>query len=287
MSPDCEQLAGLGVVVLRIASVDVGRLGGHRRVEVERQERDLAALDQAVELPDHLLGAADGERRDEQHALGLVDHADGLGEDPDRLVLRLVFAATVRALDEDVVRGGQDGRVAQDRRPGSTQIAGAHDDPLLATLHFLDAQPDDGRPQDVARVEERRPDPGRHRDLLVVVECAEPLERPLSVLDRVQGCVEVDLDRRRLRAQLGLGVARPAAVHGGPWRRRLHRGRDVRTGLDGRRRPGLEGRRRAALARLGQGDRGLVGVLLLAVLGRGLIRVASLPAGLALGELLM
>ncbi len=92
-----EQLAGLVVVVLRVASVDVGRLRGHRRVEVERQERDLATLDEPIQLPDDFLGPPDRERRDEEHALGLVDHADGLGEDPDGLVLRLVFAATVRA----------------------------------------------------------------------------------------------------------------------------------------------------------------------------------------------
>ena len=61
---------------------------------------------QPVELPDDLLRPADRERRDEQHAVGVGDHPDGLGEDPDRLVLGLVLAAAVGRLDEDVVGGG-------------------------------------------------------------------------------------------------------------------------------------------------------------------------------------
>ena len=178
--------AGLLVVVVRVAPVDVRRLRGHRRVEVQRQQRDLAALDEPVELPDDLLGAADRERRHEQHAIGLGDEMDGLDEDPDRLVLGLVFAATVRRLDEDVVRGRHDGRVAQDRCPGPAEVARADDDALLATLAVLDAQPDDRRPEDVPGIEERGPDPGRDLALLVVVDGPEVLERPLGVLHRVE-----------------------------------------------------------------------------------------------------
>ena len=92
---------------------------GHRRVEVEGQQRDLAAIDEPVELPHDLLRPADRERRHEQHAIRLGDEADRLGQDPDGLFVRFVFAATVRGLDENVVRGGEIGRVADDRRaPG-------------------------------------------------------------------------------------------------------------------------------------------------------------------------
>ena len=41
------------------------------------------------------------------------------------------------------------------------------------------------------------------------------------------------------------------------------------------------------LARLGEVDRGLEGHLVLAVLDDGLVRMALLPAGIALGELLL
>ena len=43
-----EQPRGLLVEVLAVAPVDPGRLGRHRRVEVERQRRDLAAFDEPV-----------------------------------------------------------------------------------------------------------------------------------------------------------------------------------------------------------------------------------------------
>src|SRR5262245_60782560 len=51
-----EKLRGLLVVRLRVAAVDVGGFRRHRRVEVERQRRDLALLEHPVELPDDLLG---------------------------------------------------------------------------------------------------------------------------------------------------------------------------------------------------------------------------------------
>ena len=62
----------------------------------------------------------------------LGDEPDGLGEDPDRLVLRLVLAAAVGRLDEDVVGVGDGGRVAQDRRVRAAEVAGEDDDPLVA-----------------------------------------------------------------------------------------------------------------------------------------------------------
>ena len=213
-----------------MAAVDVRRLRCHRRVEVERQQRDQALLDEPVELPDDLLGPTDRERRHEQDALGLVHELDGLGEDPDRFVLRLVFAATVRRLDEDVVRGGHDGRVAEDRRAGPAEVAGADDDPLLAAVAILDDEPDDRRAQDVAGIEERRLDARRDLALLVVVDRPEVLERPLRVLDRVQRRVEVDLERRRLSTQVLLGIARPGAGGAGFG---LDAGRDVLAGLRG------------------------------------------------------
>ena len=115
--------------------------------------------------------------------------------------MRFVFAATVGRLDEDVVRGRQVGRVADDRRPRSAEVAGADDDPLIAAV--LDPQPDDRRAEDVAGVEERRPDTGRDLALLVVVDRAEVLDRPLGILDRVQR-------QRRDRCRS------PAAGSGGP-----------------------------------------------------------------------
>ena len=68
-------------------------------------------IDEPVELPHDLLRPADREGRHEQHAIRLGDEADCLGQDPDGLFVRFVFAATVRGLDENVVRGREDPRM--------------------------------------------------------------------------------------------------------------------------------------------------------------------------------
>ena len=125
-----QERSRLLVEVVGVLPVDVGRLGRHRRVEVERQERDRALLDEPVELPHDLLRPPDRERRDQQHAVRLVDQAHGLGEDAHGLVRRLVLATAVRGLDEDVVGGVEDRRVADDRRPGPAEVAGHDDHPL-------------------------------------------------------------------------------------------------------------------------------------------------------------
>ena len=144
------------VVVVRVVAVDVGRLRGHRRVEVQRQERDLAALDQPIELPDDLLGATDREGRDEQDAAGIGDHPDRLGQDPDRLVFGLVLAAAVGRFDEHVVGVGHRRRVAQDRRAragrGRPRRRSTRSGPPSRSV-TRDA--DDRRAEDVAGVDER------------------------------------------------------------------------------------------------------------------------------------
>ena len=137
------------------------------------------------------------------------DHPHGLGEEADGLALGLVFAAAVRGLDEDVVRGVERRGVAQDRRPGAAEVAGADDDPLLPARRVRHPQADDRRAEDVPGVEERRVDPRRDLELLAVADGPERRERSLGVLRGVERRVEVDLEVRRLGAQLGLGVAWP------------------------------------------------------------------------------
>ena len=139
--PSRSSSRGLLVVVVGVAPVDVGGLRGHRRVEVERQQRDLAALDEPVELPDDLLGPPDGERRHEQHALGLGDQPDRLGQ--ERMASS---SARVRGRRRSTRRARSPRRSAAvgSRRigvPGPAQVAGEDDGPLLAAVGLLDAQP--------------------------------------------------------------------------------------------------------------------------------------------------
>ena len=138
-----------------------------------------------------------------------------------------------------------------------------------------DPQPDDRRAQDVAGIEERGVDPGRDLDLLPVADGPERRERPLGVLGRVERLVEVDR-----RAPAAGRAARP-------------RGRAAsspgRVGLDGAGSTCVVGRTSSgpSVAGLGEGDRRRVLVGLLAVVGRGLVGVALLPARVALRELLV
>ncbi len=175
-------------------------------------------------------------------------------------------------------------RVAQDRRPGAAEVAGADDDPFLPALPVGDAQPDDRRAEDVPGVDERGVDARRDLDLLAVAERLELGERDLGVLGGVQRRVEVHVELGRLGAQVGLGVARPrpgGLVHGST---------EVGTCSPVAPRRRGHGLRLAARGLLPDpcqldGLRVLVG--LLAVVGLDLVGVALLPARVALGELLV
>ena len=284
-----EELGGLLVVVVAVLAVEIRCLRGHRRVEVQRQQRDLAALDEPVQLPDDLLRAPDRERRHEQHAPGVVDDPHGLGEEADGLALGLVFAAAVRRLDEDVVRGVERRRVAQDRGPGAAEVAGADDDALLPARCVLHPQPDHRRAEDVPGVEERRVDPRRDLELLAV---ADGPERTPAIVRRPSRCRAVRRGRFRGAAAGPAArprgrVARSRASRGRVsvrwWSRRAARSRSARR----LRRPRQAVRGRCPSRRPRRGPRLPRTCPPAAVFGRGLVRVALLPAGIPLRELLV
>ena len=295
-----EQLRGLLVVVVGVVAVDVGRLRGHRRVEEQREQRDLAALDEPVQLPDDLLRPPDGERRDQQHALRLVDHPDRLGEDADRLVGGLVFAAAVGGLDEHVVRAGLgvgSRRIGVPGRPRSPEQTMTRSSPpgVSVTVSRMIAEP--------------RMWPASSKTALT----PGPPRAPGRT--RWGGSWRASAPRHaRCRAGHRGRRGDAAAGRGGPPRGRsaTRPGPSGRAcGLDGRLdvfagRGGTTARRSATAADVvaagarhgrvpedpvlavgGEGHGGLVGRLLLAVLGRGLVGVALLPAHAALGELLV
>ena len=80
-----EQCPHVVVEVLRVPAIDVRRLRGHRRVQIERKPRDAARFEQPIELPDNVLGPTHCERRNEQHATGVAHRFHRLGEDGRRL----------------------------------------------------------------------------------------------------------------------------------------------------------------------------------------------------------
>src|SRR6266550_6044957 len=291
-----QQLARLLVEVGGVAAVDVGRLRGHRRIEVERKQRDFAAVDQSVELPDDLLRPTDRKRRDEQHALRLRDHSDRLGEDPDRLVAGFVLPSPIGRLDEDVIGVGQDGRVADDRGAGPTEVAGEDDRPLRATLALDDADADDRGTQDMAGIEVAGMDPGGDLELRVVLDRPELGDGCLGFLLRLERLIEIDLELRGLVAELDLrvryrrrGCRRDGRGHllrharGGDrgsigcrrWSLRLFGRTPASAELDGR------------LGMLGEMNGSVVGRAFLCVVVSHLVRMLALPACLPLGELLL
>ena len=132
----------------------------------------------------------------------------------------------------------------------------------------------------MSRVQEGRVDPWRHLDLQAVTNRPELAERALGIVGGVERGVQVERQVRRLCAQVGLGVARPSvvvilAVD------RFDAGRDV-LAASGRR-----SRARNSLTRGRQIDGRLVGRHLLPVVGHHLVRMAVLPAVVALRELLV
>ena len=117
-----------------------------------------------------------------------------------------MLASAVRRLDEHVVGLGEDGRVADDRRVGPTEIAREDERSLFATGFVSHSQADDRRAEDVAGVQVGGVDAGRDLDLLLVVERPEMRERGLCVVLVVERLVEVDLDVGRLGSEVGLGI---------------------------------------------------------------------------------
>ena len=127
----------------------------------------------------------------------------------------------------------------------------------------------------MAGIEERGVDAGRDLQLLVVADRPEQGQRLARLSFGVERLVEVDLDLGRLRAQLDLRVGR-------------HRDRRLLVDDFARDRGGVGRRRcRAQPAVLAQPDRGLVRLLLLAIVVDRLVGMLALPSRLTLRELLL
>ena len=206
-----------------------------------------------------------------------------------------MLATAIGGFDQDVVRARLVRRVPEDGGPGPAQVAGEDDDALGSALIVLHADPDDRGAQDVARVEQGGPDPWRHFALALVLEGLEAREHGGGVLLGVEGRVEVaKLGRSVTGLQRGEPPARVARAD------RLDAGRDVLVrgegaGLGERNGHGIAVLRRGAgvvvvvapLALAGQLQGRRVLGKFAAVIGLDLVRVALLPARLALGEFLV
>ena len=139
-----QQRIRLLVVRLGVVAVDLRRRLRHRRIQVDRQVRDAARVQQPAQLPHDLLGPPDRERGDEQDALPPHRVVHDVGERVDRLARRLVLAAAVGGLAQDEVALGDGRRVADDRRAGPAEVAREHDDRVAPAARAREPHAHDG-----------------------------------------------------------------------------------------------------------------------------------------------
>ena len=187
--------------------VDVEGSARHRTVDEDRQVRDVTRPDESVEVPEHDLGAVDGERRDEHHTTvpgGAVDH---LGDTFLGVALGMVLVA-VRRLGDDDVGGADRRRREEERMRGSPEIsAEGH-----AGVMVGEVQPDRGRAQNVAGSMPRRLH--RRQNLMAVVE-PDGFE---LIETRHRVCLGVERERRVMLGgavpvgEIGLFLLEVAAV---------------------------------------------------------------------------
>ena len=173
-----ERPGHLGVIVLRMSSVDLGHLDRHRAVEVHRERWHAPGPLQAVQHPQQLLRAIHGERGHHDHAAALRRVA----HDARQLVLRggRMGTVTVGRLEQQHVGGGDGLRIAQDGPVVAPEIAREHQP------HGTHGQLDGRRAQNVPGAPEHRRRAVRHGKRRVVPRRPDEPQRGVGVIHGVQ-----------------------------------------------------------------------------------------------------
>jgi hypothetical protein len=104
----------------------VGRLDRHRAVEIDGQLRDSPGLFELAKQIEEILGASDGEGRDQEPA-PLIGRAPHRLLDDGRGVAGRVKAIAVGGFDQQSVGGRDPDRIAHDRHVVPPEIAGVHE----------------------------------------------------------------------------------------------------------------------------------------------------------------
>ena len=141
---------------------------GQRRIDEHRQGRQIAPLDQGVEIDQQLLGALDGEGGNQDHAAGLQGGLDLAGEN-----LAAPFDRARRANDgavgrfhDDEIKLARSRRRRLERLVAGADVAREQDAEGVAAV--ADLEFDRGRPEDMAGIPEPRLDAGGGLEPLVV-----------------------------------------------------------------------------------------------------------------------
>ncbi len=67
-------------MLIVVPVVDIGRIGTHRRIQIDRDFRDFATPDQTRDLEHHTLNPADGKGGYEDRAAAFDDPVDDIGQ---------------------------------------------------------------------------------------------------------------------------------------------------------------------------------------------------------------
>ena len=139
---------------------------------------------EAPQVVDQVLGAADGEGRDQHVAailVGLLQDAEKFFE---RVVAAAVVAVAVGGLHQQHVGLFENRRAAHQRRAVVAQVAGEHQAPSAAQV--VDIQLDDGRAEDVPGIVQGHADPGHHFLALLVAQRSALAQHLVGVIAGVQ-----------------------------------------------------------------------------------------------------
>jgi hypothetical protein len=169
---------------LRVRGEHARRVDGERRVDDDRDLRDLALAGEGVQVVHELLRAAHGEGGDEHAAAARGGLAHDAGERGAGVVVRRVVAVAVGGLHDHGVRARRGLRVADDGQAAAADVAGEDEAARLAVLG--DVEGDARGAEDVAGLVEGGTDARGDVDGLLVRDADHQVEGAHGVAHGVE-----------------------------------------------------------------------------------------------------
>src|SRR5258706_8869404 len=163
----------IGIELVEALAVELQRARRHGAVDIHGQNRNSLLLLELLDPVDDFLGAADGERRNNQFASARHRVTDDLVE--LRVFVRSMHSIAVRRFDEKHIGDRHLRGIGQNWTSVPSEIA-AEQNRLVADLKARV-----GRPEQMARVDEFDVDAGDHRDRSVVSDRLQLRERSCCI----------------------------------------------------------------------------------------------------------
>ena len=171
----------LRIQLARPVAIKRQRFGGHRAVQIDRQDRNPLLVLELLDPVEHFFDAANREGGDDHASVGcrgvLDDARQALA-----VVVELMDAVAVGGLDQQHVGCWDRSWILQHRAVVPSQVSSKHDPSSALQRHLYGR-----RPQQVPHRHEADLDAGHHGDRTVVAKRLELRDRPPCVGDRVEG----------------------------------------------------------------------------------------------------